>query len=761
MGRENSDSDTYLLSALTVLRESAAEINRLSAENTTADALRLIADTAVRLVDRNDGDDPAAVIYAYDPERAAFDPASRTSAGERGENMVDDFPRPDGIGARALRHQKRMLSYEEPSLPMQENKLQAGFHTMACYPLLAGGKPTGALYLLLKSERRFTPEELLSLDLLADQAAVALHNTRRFEGINRALQRKMDELERLHNAEQLISSRSSLEETLRGILRTAVELTRASHGSFRLLDKRAGTLRLAALSGGEEIPSNPAEPDLPVDENSSVVGWCAKRRQPVRIDDLRAAPWNGIYRPLHSKGRMLSELATPLLGAGGALEGVINLESPRTGAFLEDDQRLMETLATQAVIALQEARLLEALEEVTVRMVRWPLDKLLEFIIQQACDLINAPHGVVWVLSAADPETLVVRAATAGHTPGETLPLAGSMTGDSMRERRPLISPDVGRDPRFLRHDLARTMGWVSGLIVPLLMRDGTPRGALTLYTAEPRTFSEWDQRLLTWLANHTAIAVQDAEALDQLAQARERQTLAETFAALGDVSANLLHRVNNLVGVIPVRVEGILEKRPALGEDAYTSGALAEIEGNARAAMSAAREAMAYLRPLKLLPTSVETCFRTALERLELPEGIRIVSEGLDSLPRVMAGEEQLRLVFFNLMENAADAIAGMDPSGGSSGLIRISGHAAADPLGGPAQRVEILFSDNGPGVPADRRENIFDLAFSTKRSPRKLGFGLWWVKTLITRLGGEIRLVDGSNGCAFQIRLPAAPGE
>jgi len=756
-----SSSETYLLSALTILRESAAEINRLSVEDTAADALQLIADTAVRLVDRTGADGPAAVIYAYHADQAAFDPASRTSAGEGGRPVADDFPRPDGMGARAIRHRKRLLSYEEPSIPMQEQKIQAGIRTMACYPLMAGDNPTAALYVTLTSERRFSLEELLSLDLLADQAAVALHNTQRIEGFNRALQRKMEELERLHSAEQLISSRSSLEETLRVILRTAVELTRASHGSFRLIDKRSGRLRLAALSGEEKIPSDPAEPDLPVDEDSSVVGWSAKRRQPVRIGDLRAAPWNSIYRPLHSKGSMLSELATPLLGAGGALEGVINLESPRMDAFGEDDQRLMETLATQAVIALQEARLLEALEEVTERMVRWPLDKLLEFIIQQACDLINAPHGVVWVLSAADPDTLVVRAATAGHTPGETLPLAGSMIGSSLRERQPLISPDVGSDPRFLRRDLARKMGWVSGLIVPLQMRDGTPRGALTLYSAEPRTFSEWDQRLLTWLANHTAIAVQDAEALDQLAEARERQTLAETFAALGDVAANLLHRVNNLVGIIPVRVQGILEKRPALSEDAYLAAALAEIEGNARAAMSAAREAMAYLRPVKLLPTSVEVCFRTALERISLPAGVKVETDGLESLPKVMAGEEQLRLVFFNLMENAADAFAGMESYGGSSGLIRVAGHVAADPFGGPVPMVEILISDNGPGVPAERRENIFDLAFSTKRSPRKLGFGLWWVKTLITRLGGEIRLADCGEGCTFRIRLPAAPGE
>lgn len=478
----------------------------------------------------------------------------------------------------------------------------------------------------------------------------------------------------------------------------------------------------------------------------------ARHRKPVRIDDLREPPWSAVYRPLHSKGRMLSELATPLLGAGGALEGVINLESPRINAFMEDDVNLMAALATQAVIALQEARLLEALEEVTIRMTQWPLDRLLAFIIHQACDLINAPHGVVWVLAPQDPDTLVVRAATAGHTPGETLPLAGSLIGTSLRERRPLTSADVSLDPRFLRRDLARKMGWVSGLIVPLLMRDGTPRGALTLYTSEPRSFSEWDQRLLTWLANHTAIAVQDAETLDQLAQARERQTLAETFAALGDVAANLLHRVNNLVGIIPVRVQGVIDKRPSLGEDAYVSAALNEIEANARSAMAAAREAMAYLRPVKLQPTSVEVCCRTALERAELPEDIRVVAEGLGALPPVLAGEEQLRLVFFNLMENAADALAGLPADAGREPLIRVEGRRRGD-----APLVEIQFSDNGPGVPPDRRENIFDLAFSTKRSPRKLGFGLWWVKTLISRLGGEIRLADSPEpGCTFVITLP-----
>jgi signal transduction histidine kinase len=132
------------------------------------------------------------------------------------------------------------------------------------------------------------------------------------------------------------------------------------------------------------------------------------------------------------------------------------------------------------------------------------------------------------------------------------------------------------------------------------------------------------------------------------------------------------------------------------------------------------------------------------------------MIAEGLEALPPVLAGEEQLRLVFYNLMENALDALEGQSAP---LPTVRVRGLMVADPLGGNPKQVEIVVSDNGPGVPAEKRPNIFDLAFSTKRSPRKLGFGLWWVKTLVTRLGGEIRLADSeSPGCTFILRLPCA---
>jgi GAF domain-containing protein len=745
------------LPALDILREAAHEINRISPETTIADALHLIVLTAVRLLTRAGEPLPAATICIYDAETGAFDPASRVSEGYGPPRAVAAVPRLEGMGATALRFGQRILSYEMPLIPMHPADREVGLETIACYPLMVAAKPTGVLYVGLRVQRKFSEEELLLLDIFAHQAASAIHNTQRFEGINRTLQRKVDELERLRAAERLISSRSNLEDTLHEILRIALDITRAGHGSLRLLDKKACNLRLAAISSGD-IDPNTDEAVLPLDEHNSIVGWVAVHRQPVRSGDLRQPPWNEIYRPLHFKHRMYSELAVPLLGAGGALEGVINLESPILDAFHEEDQRLVEALATQAVIALQEAKMLEALDDVSSRMLTEPMGELMAFIIERACDLINAPHGAVWVLLSDRPDTLVVRAATAGHNPGETLPLRGSMIGKAIRDRMPIMSADVREDPRFLRKDLARRMGWVSGLVVPLLMRDGTPRGALTLYAVEPRTFSAWDMRLLTWLANHTAIAVQDAEALEQLAQARERQALAETFAALGDVAANLLHRVNNLVGIIPVRVQGILEKRPAVGADSYAASSLGEIEASARAAMQAAREAMAYLRPSPLQPTYTAPCLQTARERLPHPENVTITVEGLDALPPVLAGEEQLRLVFINLMENAFDAMSNIPPESGRQPALIIRGKMAPTRNGDDA-RVEIQISDNGSGISPEGREHIFDLAYSTKRTPGRLGFGLWWVKTLVRRFGGEIFVAEGpAAGTTFVMRLPCA---
>jgi GAF domain-containing protein len=739
--------------SLDLIRAAAARFNRIGPETSLREALALICETAVRLM----GPGASAVVYLYDDALGAFDPTSRVSAGEDERISHDDVPRPDGVGMVAIQTRARVLSYET-GLPFHPIKLAAGIRTAACYPLWVGEQTVGALYLDLREARRFSEDELRLLDTLVASAAVAIYNTRQFESVNRALQRKLAELEKLQHAAQLISTRPNLSATLNEILDSARNLTGAEFGSFRLFDRQRGDLPLAASKPPvSEKPERVAK----VDPEDSVMGWTAFHRRTAIINDLSAPPWTMIYKPLGTEEVMRSELAVPLLGPGGSLLGVLNVESPRAGAFSNDDAGTLEAFAAQASIAIQEARLLAVIEEITDQLARSSPNKLLALLIDRACELLNVPHSVVWEVDAAQPGTLMLRAANFDSFDDYRVPLRGSLLGATLLSRRPVYSPDMNTDPLVSRRKLSQQMKWVSALVVPLIGRDGQPRGAFGVYTRAPRTFSDWEQRLLSTLANHAAVALQQAEAVWQVKLAQERQAVAETFAVLGDVAANLIHRVNNMVGVIPALAQGLGDKRPDLRADPAAAKVLDDIERSARAAMTAARDSVAYLRPFTLEPISVRVAYQTALQRIGRPVHISITSVGLNRLPLVEAGEEQLRQVLVNLIENALEAL------GETPGRIITRGHTVADMLDPHKQWVELVISDTGPGVPEGVRERIFDATFSTKGAGRKLGFGLWWVKSWVQRFGGSIVLAEPSpsarhkqTGCTFVLRLPIAPG-
>ena len=224
---------------------------------------------------------------------------------------------------------------------------------------------------------------------------------------------------------------------------------------------------------------------------------------------------------------------------------------------------------------------------------------------------------------------------------------------------------------------------------------------------------------------------------------------MAETFAAVGDIAANLLHQLNNKVGTIPVRVQGIQDKcRPAVLADLYLAANLDEIERSATEAMEAVRENLSHLHPIHLAPVDVAACAARAIQSADLPTGISVEVQGLAALPAVVAGQRSLTLVFANLLDNAAEAMKGQ-------GVISIVGAARGE-------QVEIAVHDNGPGIDARAARPDFrvQLLPGVRRSTAsKLGFGLWWVKSLMVRLGGSVTVEsDGRHGTTFRLRLPSA---
>ena len=494
---------------------------------------------------------------------------------------------------------------------------------------------------------------------------------------------------------------------------------------------------------------------LPID-SSSIMGWVAEHREPLCIHDLNAAPWVRVYKPLYTDLRMRSELAVPLISASGRLEGVLNLESPEVGAFSEQDSLLLQSLATQAVVAIQEARLLDALLEVAQLLLARPCDDVLDRLVELACDLLNGAASAIWTLEGDD---LVLQVASAGYQRGERLPLTDSLTGQAVVEGRAVRADDVRTDPRFNRPDLALEQDWSRALIVPLLTSGsdqafGAQRqvaGAFSVYSvgSGPARFaeSEWDEKVLTVLAHYAALAVQNEVHQKELRALQEQHAVAETFAVVGDIAANVLHHLNNKVGTIPVRIQGIQDKsKSALLADPYLVKNLEEIERSACEALESVRENLVHLRPIHPAPVDVAAFALAAVDAATLPAGVHVEIKGLADLPPVIAGKQSLTLVFGNLLENAAEAMGG-------EGTVVIEG-AAGD------EWVEITVSDDGPGIPPELQDAIFEFNFSGRRSSRpSIGFGLWWVKTLMARLGGSVAVEsDGVHGTTFCLRLPRA---
>ena len=686
----------------------------------------------------------SAVIYTYNESEASFDHTSRVSAEGLTDPVESDLPRPNGIGALTVAERRRVLSYDEPNLEIHPAKISVGAKTMVCYPLIVAAEVFGVLYLYIHEERHLSELELLMLDNFVYHAAMALYVARQHSWAIERETRKSKELRRLHRAGMLISSRSNLKDTLDAILKMALEVMNAKYGIFRLVNKPRDELITRAFIG--DGLDQPALEPLSINRES-ITGIVALERKPVVISDLRERPWCDVYYPLDHQSEMRSELVVPLIGAGDSLEGTLNLESPHPNAFSKQDRYILQIFATQAVVAIQEARLLDVLQEISALLFTHSSQDVFDCVVARACDLLNVNVGLLWV---TEDQHLVLQSATDQHLVGGKLNIDDSLTGKVISSGLPAISYDVKFDHRFARTDLAERFDWGSVLIVPITTSGiDVPLGAISMYTNSPdlRNFegAEWEIKVLTILGHYTTLAIQNAAHQEAMRAVQEQHTVTEAFAAIGDIASNLMHQLNNKIGTIPVRIEGIQNKyQMTLATDRYLSNNLTEIETSATQAIKIVRENLFHLRPIQFSSVLIQDAIETSLSSLQIPDTIQIVQKDLGQLPKVHACHQRLPLIFVNLLENAIQAMQGR-------GEVHITGMHSDD-------RVEIRITDTGPGIAANRHEQIFDFNYSTNavNNNGNLGFGLWWVKTLMTRFGGTISVEsDGLFGATFILVL------
>ncbi|MDM8526938.1 GAF domain-containing protein [Anaerolineales bacterium HSG24] len=747
---QSAKRSSPLTNLLRILSDLNEQIHQAGANDTLQNLLQLIVDRATRSLNGSPSFVArrplnfrlSAVIWLLDESSQAIDPRHRVSAGNAPEQTLNDLPRPDGLGRQALYRRQSIYTYQEPDLAIHPAWQRLGFTAAICYPLIRADLPMGVFYVYHAGPNPLNEGERLFLQNCAHLATTVISNRHRPPKPANNLAHRVDELEKLWVVIGRINSRSTLASTLREILSSSLDMLGAQYGSVEIYDKKNHTLRLGALAGYKRAPDEVFDMTL---NDQSIIGWVATHVKPMLITDLRTSRWRSIYRPLPISREMRSELTVPLIGTGGGLEGVINIESPLPNAFRVKDKRLLQTIASHAVVAMQEIRLLDALHEIFNRLLISESTALFKLIINWACDLINVPVGSVWLIN--DEGRLVVEQSTAGYKIGESIALSESITQQAIKSQQIVTVDDLRHSPIYHKRPMLAEDNLVSMIIVPLLLPKemGHTLGSFSFFSTHLRDFSSWDKRILLCLANHAAIAIQYAKQFEKLQKAQERQALAETFAAVGDVSANLLHQLNNKVGAIPARVQAIEDKSgPALASYPYLAKNLRRIEESAHQALAIVRDSMAHLRPIERKPVVLAHCLEQAIQRANPKSTIIINRNGLAELPPLVAGEQQLEMIFYNLIDNALKAM-------GHEGVLTLTGHETDG-------QICITVADNGPGIAPNIRPYIFDLLpLHQHHQTNRLGFGLWWVKRFVDRFGGHIEMEsETGQGTTFTVSLP-----
>lgn len=238
----------------------------------------------------------------------------------------------------------------------------------------------------IEQQRYFTDEESKLAQAIADQAAAAIRIANQIEEIKQNLDRRIKDIKSLREITEEMHQ-GKFEMVLKLIAEQAVELTGAKYGGVWLLNKEGTLLEIGGVAGENRSISD--LPKLSIDEHS-FNGWVMQTKQPQICNDTREETH---YREWYADAR--SELAVPLFYHDKVI-GTLDVESTAVDNFTSDHQQLLEAMAGQAAVVVQNARLLErlnVLDDIGLKLtseVHLKKEEIFEAIYSQVIQLTGA-----------------------------------------------------------------------------------------------------------------------------------------------------------------------------------------------------------------------------------------------------------------------------------------------------------------------------------------------------------------------------------
>jgi signal transduction histidine kinase/DNA-binding response OmpR family regulator len=538
--------------------------------------------------------------------------------------------------------------------------------------------------------------------------------------------------------------------------------------SLYLVDEEQECLhRLAACGPGKEAAAT-----LPLSEEDQLIVAAACSREPVCVPNVVGGPGcTGI------SGTSRSELAVPLK-TNVRVIGVLNVESTRVNAFSQDDMRLVSTLAAQASVAIENARLYEQAQQEIAERKRaeaevkrrnrelaalnktgqaitstLDLDEVLKLAMAEARAMLDAEGASVLLYDTTEDELVFAASAGLGSDVlvGTRMPATAGIAGWAMQKAQPVLVRDAQNDKRFYgRVDDLTGVTTHSLVAVPLTCK-GQAIGVIEAINRTGRAFDEHDLELLGTLAGSAAIAIANARLYEAereqrrlLEQSQAELVQSEKLAATGRLAASLAHEINNPLQAIHNSLQLMVTFSLEPDEQReYLQMANEEVRrliSMVTRTLDFARRPQRDLKPTD--PNEVIEKVLALTKKYLQHRRVVLRRELCPDLPPVMAAPDELGQVFLNLVLNAVDAM----PEGGE---LQVSSRLAEDGC------LAMSFSDTGHGIHVEHVDHIFEPFFSTKDEGTGLGLSVSY--NVIKRHKGEITLKSkAGEGATFTVWLP-----
>jgi GAF domain-containing protein len=250
----------------------------------------------------------------------------------------------------------------DPEFQRTDQPRATGIRASVSVPLLREGVIVGALTVIRTEPRAFSPKQIELLETFADQAVIAIENVRLFDEVQartRELAHSVEELRALGEVTQAVNSTLDLETVLSTIVAKAVQLSGTEGGAIYVFDELEQLFRLRATYGfSEDLIAAVQDQHLGA---SDAIRQATQSRQPQEIADIRDEPPSPI-REIAMRAGYRARLIVPLVSADKVV-GALVIRRKQPGNFPRDTIQLLQTFATQSVLAIQNARLFREIED--------------------------------------------------------------------------------------------------------------------------------------------------------------------------------------------------------------------------------------------------------------------------------------------------------------------------------------------------------------------------------------------------------------